>query len=61
MLAARAADSLSRMAYRQRLIGGIGSLLVCGASLLGLPMWTSAVGGMLCFVYLAGFVRALVR
>jgi hypothetical protein len=47
------------MAYRHRLIGGTGILLACSASLLGLPVWASAVGGVLCFVYLVGFVRAL--
>lgn len=47
------------MAYRQRLFGGMGILLACGASLLGLPVWVSTIGGVLCFVYLAGFVRAL--
>lgn len=47
------------MAYRQRLIGGTGILLACGASLLGLPVWVSAIGGALCLMFLVAFVRAL--
>ena len=46
------------MRYRLRATGGAGILLSIGAAHLGL-VWLAAIGGALCIVFLAGFVRAL--
>jgi hypothetical protein len=44
------------MAYRLRATGGAGVLLAIGGARLGL-VWLAAIGGVLCIVFLAAFVR----
>lgn len=48
------------MPYPLRAIGGAGILLAVVAPSLGFPWYVTAVGGILCLVFLAEFVRELV-